>query len=169
MARCLQPHSCLAATPSPRSPSQQAGFIFHKNVRWKKREKKSVNWRFNERPFDCKSNKATLVNWMNNRKQSERCVTDFYIRLQWSCLLSKSRTHKLSLHRDVPPPPLLWAGGGVRGRGQAEVTQVALLRFRLLGCERDPDPDQTRPVGITWQLSKLLTAHLPTGLEKRKN
>lgn len=46
----------------------------------------------------------------------------------------------------MPPPPLLlWAGGGVRGWGQAEVTQVALLRFRLLGCERDRDPDQTRP------------------------
>lgn len=127
--------------------------------------RKCVNWTFNPRTFDCKSNKATAstrVNWMNNRKQGERCVTDFYIRLLplrhkhselpfVKIIHTRTHTHKII----SPPPPVLWAGGGgrvwvwvrVRGRlwEQPEVTQVALLRFHLFGCERDRDPGQTRP------------------------
>lgn len=91
--------------------------------------------------------------------------------------MSKSHTKKIISPSGCAATTAAAAAAGVvggGGGGQAEVTQVALLRFHLLGSERDRDPDQTRPdwtrpVGITWQLSKLLTVHLPTGVEKRKN
>lgn len=156
MARCLEPHSCLASAAPAATASEPAGQLRlsqEHNAAFMEEWGKMC---FNPRAFDCKSNRATTstlasgTNWMNNRKQSERCVTDFYIRLlplrhkHMEAAFCQNHTHtqKSSLCQDVPPPPpplVLWVVG------QAEVTQVALLRFHLLGCERDRDPDQTRP------------------------